>query len=167
MLCDRCKKNNATVHITKINNGVMNEEHLCPACAQASGQLFNAKPEIGWQNLFGGFAQPVQTQRCSVCGRSYADFAKSGKMGCPQCYREFALQLPPLLQRIQGGLQHRGKAPLGSLQQQAEAAIEGDANQEIARLKKELSQLVAEERFEEAAQLRDKIKAAEAGEKHA
>ena len=34
MLCNECEKNNATVHITKILNGVKTESHLCEECAK-------------------------------------------------------------------------------------------------------------------------------------
>lgn len=151
MLCDKCKQNNATVHITRIINGVMQEEHLCTQCAAASGQILGATQPIGWQHLLGGFTQPVQDKRCSQCGLSYSDFSRSGKMGCPQCYREFTNQVPELLHRIHGATRHVGKVP-------ARGREEVIVDRKIKTMKEELAQLVAAEKFEEAAKLRDEIK---------
>ncbi len=154
MLCDRCKQNNATVHITRIFNGMMREEHLCAQCATAEGKVFHGTPSIGWQHLFGGFTQPSQDKCCSECGMSYRDFRQKGKMGCPQCYREFAAQVPALLQGIHGCSNHIGKIPA-----RGQKALLAD--RELSNMKKKLADLVDQEKFEEAAKLRDEIKAAE------
>ncbi len=39
MLCDDCKERQASVHITKINNGQKTERHLCEICAEKAGEL--------------------------------------------------------------------------------------------------------------------------------
>ncbi len=155
MLCDKCKKNNATVHITRIVNGVMQEEHLCSQCAGTAGQIFAPQP-IGWQNLFGGFQnmpEPEQT-RCPQCGMTYRDFRQKGKMGCPQCYRAFSGQVPKLLESIHGSSHHRGKIPVAG---GGKTSMVG----QLAAKKQQLEALVAQEKFEEAAVLRDEIKALE------
>lgn len=33
MLCDNCKQNEATVHMTRVVNGKKTERHLCNVCA--------------------------------------------------------------------------------------------------------------------------------------
>lgn len=43
MLCDSCKKADAVVHLTKIENGKRTELHLCAACAKKEGILINGK----------------------------------------------------------------------------------------------------------------------------
>ena len=40
MLCDRCKKNEATSYFRSTVNGVTTEEHLCSACAAEKGFSF-------------------------------------------------------------------------------------------------------------------------------
>ena len=92
--------------------------------------------------------------RCSTCAMSYEEFKKIGRLGCPHCYDVFASQLERLLKRIHGDDRHRGKGPLAA----AQSAQGGD---ELARLREELAQAVAEEAFEEAAQLRDRIRVLE------
>ena len=37
MLCQNCKKNEATTHIKRVVNGEATESHLCHSCAQNSG----------------------------------------------------------------------------------------------------------------------------------
>ncbi len=39
MICDNCKKNEATVHITKIINGVKQEHSLCDVCASELNEM--------------------------------------------------------------------------------------------------------------------------------
>lgn len=156
MLCDKCKKNNATVHITRIINGVMEEQHLCAQCAGTAGEIFSSPETIGWQNLFSGFykMQEPDPSRCPQCGLTYGEFRENGKMGCPQCYREFSEQMPKLLEGIHGSCHHRGKIPVSS---------GGKSNTvgKLAAMKQQLEQLVSTEKFEEAAVLRDQIKALE------
>ena len=53
MLCDSCKKADAVVHLTKIENGKRTELHLCAACAEKEGILING--EI----IFSAKQQPV------------------------------------------------------------------------------------------------------------
>lgn len=37
MLCQMCKREDAVVHITKIENGKRTELHLCAVCANKQG----------------------------------------------------------------------------------------------------------------------------------
>jgi len=41
MLCDNCKKNNATVHLKGITNGMKAELHLCQECSQGMANMAN------------------------------------------------------------------------------------------------------------------------------
>ena len=49
---------------------------------------------------------------CSFCGLTFADFRRTGRLGCPHCYETFGDQLPRLLRRIHGGVKHVGKVYL-------------------------------------------------------
>ena len=82
---------------------------------------------------------------------SYEEFKKIGRLGCSHCYDAFASQLERLLKRIHGDDRHRGKGPI-----EAEQSAQGV--DELEQLREELAQAVAEEAFEEAAQLRDRIR---------
>ncbi len=49
--------------------------------------------------------------KCPRCGFSQADFKKSGRLGCPECYATFAEGLAGLLKTMHKGTRHVGKAP--------------------------------------------------------
>ncbi|HEX3015248.1 MAG TPA: UvrB/UvrC motif-containing protein [Desulfobacteria bacterium] len=160
MYCDECKKNLATVHVTKIINGKKFEGHLCAECAQKDQikgfenvsfaipnfltALFNLTPEL---------EQPVVKDEvtCDNCGLSFEQVTKLGRLGCNECYTKFADKLEPLLRRIQGSGQHLGKVPLrrgGSIRRR----------KELNDLRTRLQQAVAREEFEQAASIRDQIR---------
>ena len=85
------------------------------------------------------------------CGFSQADFKKSGRLGCPECYQTFAEGLAGLLKTMHKGTRHVGKAP-EALRQSRET---GDR---LKLLQKKLNKAVETEDYELAAQLRDEIK---------
>ncbi len=177
MLCERCGKNPATVHYTQIINGVSSEIHICSECAREMGEsmgesfqqmmhgfvpmLFNdgmdSEP-FGLGNFLSGimgWGMPDESEeedeKCKYCGFNYSQFRKTGFLGCPQCYNTFRDRLDPLIKGIQGSNSHVGKVPRrkgGDLR----------TKREIEDLKAQLDASVKKEEFEEAAQLRDKIK---------
>lgn len=162
MLCEKCKKNTATVCVTTIINGDKTVKNLCPECAEQEGHLNMPLPfeqDFSWQNLWptifslgqGDFARSSNGQSCPQCHLSFQDFAKGGRLGCSHCYEAFQPQLKSMLQRIQGSGRHTGKLP------KRQAGVKGIQRQ-IDTLKGQLQQAVSVENFELAAQLRDEIK---------
>lgn len=84
-------------------------------------------------------------------------FLKTNRVGCPECYWAFEAQLVPIIGRVQNGYKkHVGKVP-------AEVERAEGVQNEISRLQEKLAQLVENEEFEEAAVVRDEIKALKAG----
>ncbi len=157
MLCDKCGKNNATTHIKQIINGVVTERSLCTSCAAKEGYGKFSQGSLAdmLSSMFGdiGAITPgEQTVRCPVCGASFADIAESGKVGCAECYRTFYSELLPYLKRVHGTVKHTGKIP-----NSAPLAVKPQ-EETVDTLRMELNRLVSEERFEEAAVVRDKIK---------
>lgn len=163
MLCDKCGKNNATTHIKQIINGVVTERSLCADCASKEGYsgLSNAGLADMLVSMLGdisGVSLTDKTVRCPVCGASFSDIAKTGKVGCAECYKTFYGELLPYLKRVHGGVKHTGKIPNN-------APLSVRPKEETAdSLRLELNRLVSEERFEEAAVVRDKIKRLEENE---
>ena len=176
MTCDLCSKNEATVHLTEVINDQARELHLCEACAREKGaeaaEQFSAKGEGGPEEFLGGGlaellagltdlgtklpgATEAEKPVCPQCGMTYEDFRKAGRLGCGHCYETFRRVLAPLLKRIHGSAQHVGHAPAAG---QAKAV---DVKEEMAQLKERLKVAVAAESFEEAARLRDRIRALE------
>jgi len=89
---------------------------------------------------------------CPNCGLSYLDFKKQGKFGCSRCYDVFKPKILPLLQKIHGSIQHRGKYP--SIKEYRHLSL----RQKIESLKEYLARAVKLEEYEEAARLRDQIR---------
>lgn len=164
MICEKCKQNNATVHTVEVVNGVKTEHFYCAACAGSASMHLPTLME-----MFSGF-QGVQKEAAPVCacGHSFLDFQKTGLLGCADCYNTYRAQLLPVIKRVQGGrMHHVGRRPAGSVQtpelaveQPAAAVQEAD---ECTRLREELQLAVKEERYERAAELRDRLKALEGG----
>ncbi len=179
MLCEKCGKKNASVHVTKIINGKKTEYYLCEDCAREKGEM-----EIPWegdfplQHFFSGLMEFLPAGgseavapksysglQCPACGLTYTQFGQVGRFGCAQCYEAFEQSLTPLLRRLHGSQKHRGKIPV-------RAGSHVQLKREIEQLRQKLNEKVAAEAFEEAAVLRDKIRemeseSADGGASHA
>lgn len=165
MLCQMCGQHPATTHIKTIVNGKLTQAHLCADCAkkQGYGNLF-ADWGSGFGSLLSGFmgstAPARQVTRCPGCGASFEDITRSGKIGCAECYHTFRGQLLPIIQRIHGTAQHKGKVPGSSALRVTDTnnkivAVEETPLEEKKRL---LKQAIEVQDFERAAVLRDEIK---------
>jgi protein arginine kinase activator len=164
MKCDFCT-NESTIHLTEIVNGQVVEMHLCEACAKEKGtdlsQPFSAADFFSsFSDVLNepGFAESARQMVCPVCGMSYADFSKSGRLGCEKCYEHFKKTLLPLIKRVQRSVVHQGKRPLPS-------DAKGRTQLQIQRLQKQLEHCIETEDFEQAAQIRDEIKQIESKKK--
>lgn len=163
MKCQKCGSNNANTHIKTIVNGEFREYDLCSECAKQMGYT-NVFGDIEneFSNFLGSFfgnVLPARTQatRCEFCGSSYSDIAKSGHVGCANCYNIFGDQLLPSIRRIHGNTAHCGKNS-GNTGKQSNKVQEETKEQKIEKLKSELDTAIKEQSFEHAAELRDKIR---------
>ncbi len=174
MICQHCGKNPATTHIKRIVNGELSEIALCGDCARKLGynSLFG---DWGLQlgNLLGGFLEdePEQQQelRCKGCGCTFDEIARTGRVGCAQCYQTFRQRLSPMIQRIHGNTSHRGKSPLKAqltLRPQSAMQVVQEEPSPLEEKQKLLREAVEEQNFELAAVLRDEIKALKEGKTH-
>ncbi len=158
MLCDKCGKNNATTHIKQIINGVLTKTALCSDCAAKEGfsNLTGGSISDMLSSLFGDSSYAIgKEKKCPICGSTFSYIANGGKAGCPECYKTFYSELLPYLKRVHGTVKHIGKYPSATVANQTLTIDKLEA------LKEELKSLIAEEKFEEAAVIRDKIKAME------
>lgn len=164
MICQNCGKNEATTHIKRVVNGDTTETHLCAECAQhlGYGDMFSGFG-LNLDDFFGNFlgdtvqklSSPVE-QRCPKCGSTFGDIVNSGKIGCSECYRTFYDKLLPSIQRIHGRIKHSGK--FVSVQPKNEKIPEPIKENPLEKLQKDLEKAVANQEFEQAAVIRDKIK---------
>jgi len=159
MLCDECKKNQASVRLVAIVDGHKTEKNLCAACMARQKLEARVLGRDGvqsmlsaiWSGVHKATARQFPGLACSRCGTAYDDFLKSGKLGCAQCYHEFREQLEPLLLRLHGATQHAGRVP-----ETAGEAVIGRTR--IEQLRREMDLAVACEDFEAAALLRDELR---------
>lgn len=170
MWCERCKERPATVHVTKIVNNQKTEMHLCEVCAHETGSDlgFLFEQNFSFPNLLAGllenenpFNQGVlggssvqHNIKCPSCGLTFSDFRQIGQLGCSECYKAFGPSLDPLLKRVHGSIGHAGKVP-------RRTGGKVRVRKDIEELRKRLQNAISREAYEEAAQIRDEIKAKE------
>ena len=152
-----CKEKPATVHLTQIVGDKMQKVDLCEECAKAKG--FNDPTSFAMADLMLGLGASQELDpsaagtelKCARCGFSQADFKKSGRLGCPDCYKTFAEGLSGLLKTMHKGTRHIGKAP------EALRATRENSDR-LKSLQKKLAKAIEGEDYEMAAGLRDEIK---------
>ncbi|GLB61414.1 UvrB/UvrC motif-containing protein [Cytobacillus sp. NCCP-133] len=168
MICQECNQRPATLHFTKIINGEKAEFHLCEKCAHEKGEMFMLGSGSGFSinNLLAGLLNiepafqgsnkdPFQQEKvlqCEQCSMTFQQFIKIGRFGCAHCYEAFKEQLSPILRRLHSGnTAHNGKIP---------ARIGGTIHlrRNIDEFKHKLKEMIAQEEFEQAAELRDEIR---------
>ena len=153
MLCEKCKKNQATVKIIKNYNGNISEEYLCPICAKEENISFNIFPKAnmgeGLFNLFSPVASKELT--CDKCNTTYSEFKSKGKFGCEECFGKFEKYLDSIFKNIHSSTEHKGKLP-------KKCGEELRKKKEKEELRDKLSRAIAEERYEDAIVLRDRLK---------
>jgi protein arginine kinase activator len=157
MLCCVCKSKEAKVHLTQILGEKMQKVDLCEDCAKEKGVNDPAGFSLADLLLGLGASQEMEQAtggpelKCPACGFTQADFKKSGRLGCSECYVTFAEGLEGLLKTMHSGTRHVGKVP-AALQQTRDLA------DRLKTLQKKLEKAVADEDFEKAAVYRDEIK---------
>lgn len=136
----------------------MVEIHLCEDHAKEKGVFLNQT--FSADDLFSNFsealngpsiAEEISKLVCPTCGMTYADFSKSGRLGCSECYQSFRSALLPLIKRVQRSATHKGKRPVSSVKKVRRPTV-------LQKLQKKMEQCIADENFEEAAKIRDEIK---------
>lgn len=181
MKCENCGNNEANVKYTEIINGRKTEMHLCEKCSRKLGissnldfnmnmdipsffgEIFN---EYNSLNLMPNFGTLIE-EKCNKCGMTYSKFSNIGKFGCQNCYDVFSDRLDPILKSIQGNNRHVGRKAK-SLDSEPTENIKFGSNKVsnkkeieeksyIQKLKEDLKKAVKEERYEDAAKLRDEI----------
>jgi protein arginine kinase activator len=155
MVCDVCKKKEATVYLTQIVEGKMQKVNLCESCSKEKGVTDPTSFALVdfLQGL--GTAQEIDKNaaliHCPVCGFSQNDFKRTGRLGCSSCYQTFEKQIGNLLKTIQRGEKHVGKFPASARRLQ-------EYSDRLQVLQGDLARAVDEENYEGAAVLRDLIR---------
>ncbi|MFP4363424.1 MAG: UvrB/UvrC motif-containing protein [Spirochaetia bacterium] len=159
MKCDICNEKDAVIHIQQIIGSEEHEMHLCSECAKEKGiSATNNDIDFSLSQLLTGLIEgPIKQpqknikKECPFCGKSYGEFRKSKKAGCPECYAVFSEEVAKYLDRMDVLPKHKGKFP---------KKMEAYRNYLQVReaMEEELQAAIDKEQYEEAAVIRDKIR---------
>jgi protein arginine kinase activator len=158
--CQSCGQP-ATLHFTKLVNGKKQELHLCQSCSEEQKLIKNQELNLSMilQTVIGqhvgATTEELARLTCPTCGIRYMEFKAGGRLGCPHDYKVFQAALEPLLDRIHRARRHVGKVP-------PHASANAGAQRELIDLRHQLRKAVEREAYEEAARIRDLIRAKEA-----
>ncbi|MGI6497113.1 MAG: UvrB/UvrC motif-containing protein [Kiritimatiellia bacterium] len=175
MKCEICHERNASVAIHKTVDGKDCELYVCAGCAKREGAPSDAsRPgvEISGESaapsaasmealeeklsglLFhaifdavGGDLAAMSDIHCPKCGLTRVQYRKEGRLGCPACYRAFGAEFASMIQGMHRGTVHVGKIP-------ASVSCKREADRVAAKLRL----AVKEQRYEDAARLRDRLR---------
>ncbi|MCI9063420.1 MAG: hypothetical protein HFJ17_02290 [Clostridia bacterium] len=180
MKCENCGRNEANVKYTQIINGDKKQMFLCEECSQKLGiGNMNFNMPIDFSSFLGDFFDDMNTTsfiptisnvmdlKCKKCGLDFDEFLHTGRFGCSNCYDEFESMIDPILKNIHGSNRHIGR--LGKVvegnnisndDKVSKNVEENNVKEEnkIDKLKRDLKQAIKDERYEDAAKLRDEIK---------
>lgn len=184
MLCDNCGKKEANVKYSENINGVKREFNLCEECSKKLGiGEINFKMPMDFSSFLGDFMEDfatpefmplfsdIKTLKCNECGYTFDDIVNTGRLGCANCYDVFEDRLDPIIRKIQNSNRHAGR--IGKiLDSKIEKRQEKNDNKkvenkeessnknnnELENLQLKLKEAIKDERYEEAAKIRDKIK---------
>jgi protein arginine kinase activator len=160
MRCENCGSENPVVHLTQVVDKETRTLHLCRKCAEEKGVDKSSVPEnFPLADLLAQMGREESLPErwseippCSFCGLTFARFREAGRLGCPHCWSSFEPQLRGLLRRIHGRSQHVGKVYLSPDPSTSER------EKLLDTLRRKLSRAVEFEDFEQAAELRDRIR---------
>lgn len=168
MKCERCGAREAEVHIRQQKGKEIAEFHLCRQCAEhmaKEGLIPDISFELPIDSFLWGLLPghgpshpgpdmaPSTTgdMVCGSCGLDRSSLRRSGRYGCPDCFKAFHEDLGPLLRKIHGSEIHRGSRP-------GNACGNDTSPEEVGSLRTELKDAVEKEEYERAAVLRDRIR---------
>jgi protein arginine kinase activator len=179
MLCSNCGKREVEVLIKQVVDNEVHNLNLCRVCAEELGFISPDIPSItisfslGEPDMF----EQKKTKRiklekrenaydslvCTSCGTKFAEFRKTGLLGCPACYESFRFPLGARFQREQGAESHWSGSEnfeaIGVVKDIAEIAdmerIKNERRANIDRLTHEIEDAVSREEYERAAELKN------------
>lgn len=160
MICDNCGKKNAIVSYVKMQDSEIEEVHLCAECAEEkmmkditfntalSGTVENFLKDLF--KLRGKLNKTTIEKKCSHCGTTFEEISEN-KIGCENCYTEFKDEIESMLVSLTSLSKHKGKIPTSA---SGDLILKREENELIDKL----SVAIELEEYEEAANLRDRLK---------
>ena len=158
--CEQCGGRAAAVTLTEVGLEGKVVRKLCALCAEELGvpgdtlPLGNHQDDGRWDELLHRISQEridEDSLACPGCGWTFGEFESRGKLGCPQCYQTFMGDMTRLLKEFHGADRHTGKVP-------HKIGRRIDMRRRILGVKDNIQIAIGEERFEDAAHLRDEMR---------
>ena len=162
MKCDGCKKKEAALVLHMITNGQVATRSLCIDCAkkahQEMTQAFSTMgmAMTGMEEMRGAVnEQSKESLRlpkmiCATCRTAYEDINDETVFGCPKCYQAFHEGVIDYLSSIRGP-----EKKIESPKEQTSTMVMQVTEIE---LRESLNQALLAEDYEQAANLRDRLK---------
>lgn len=163
IMCDECGERPANIHLTTIVDGEKRDFNLCSEClarkkelsvdfgaiASRLSQMIRQKQEKAAEPEA---EIPIPDISCAQCGTTYAAFRASGRVGCAQCYEAFRQPLTEWMRLERGAVRHIGRESGG-------VACSVSLRMQLGKLRRMQKTAIANEEYEQAALLRDQIRA--------
>jgi len=172
MLCERCKKNEATFHKSVYINGKGYETNLCSKCANELNlnsdfdintfnlDLTDFDSPFGLNNRFLGeffedddFFTPTMlleknTKKCPNCKSTFSDFLRTGKLGCNECYDTFQDEIRDMLENMENPTDFK---------LEIDSELSKIQPTKLEQLTADFNKAIEEERYEDAGKLKQEI----------
>ena len=177
MLCDNCRKREVNVRYSENINGRKKELNLCEECSRKLGiTQMDFNMPIDFSSFLGEFMEDlmtpdfipalneIKTLKCNQCGYTFEDIVNTGRLGCGNCYDVFQERLDPIIKKMQGANRHVGRigkaidTKIDEKMNKQTTKKEEKQESQLEKLQKDLKQAIKEERYEDAAKIRDEIK---------
>ena len=133
MLCERCKKREATILYREFGtNGEKTELRLCEPCARKmniGSDLVDFEDDLSFGVMLSAFFTGQSEEKkvdydrviCPDCKTRYTDFVRQSRFGCPSCYEVFDVLMRDNIKQLQGSDIHKGKRPKYGLRMRPES----------------------------------------------
>ena len=155
--CGECKKQIA-IRYTEISGDAIVHTSMCADCPELQRRLHGAHPQLGAGNQMDALA----ALECGNCGTTLEEIKRGHPLGCPHCYTVFedllvmemqtANRLPSHLVAAKKNLPlHLGRSP--------GEPMPINPSSRLLALDEALKETLRREDYEQAAWLRDQIKA--------
>ena len=170
MICEMCKKKDATIFIKEVVLGKTKTYALCDDCMKKHKEtmipsniqidkliqslISFADEETKKINKKEKITKKQKTKRCENCLSTYDEVILAASPGCEECYKYFENEIMNILKKVSNEKIHVGKMP--SKKNTSEEL--NDKDELIRKYKLELNDAISCEDFEKAAKLRDEIR---------
>ncbi|MGE4285011.1 MAG: UvrB/UvrC motif-containing protein [Phycisphaerae bacterium] len=162
MLCDKCGKNQATIHMAEFISGKRRNIHLCEDCMKKA--FSSNTTNLSLEDILGSMIDSIRNKTvgrelgkkgllsCPMCGEHYDEFTMKTELGCPEDYFVFHNHILDLLKTdLDEPVVHKGKFPTHSHEKTV------SENMRIS-LTENLEKALEVEDYEAAANLRDRLR---------